>query len=135
MNQSQSKSTPRKVALALQRGGSHGAFTWGVLDRMLEDETIDIIGATGTSAGAMNAIVLADGMVRGGPKHARRELRQFWEAIGKMVGFNSFLPWPMSGETAAHTPLDQNPLYVAATMLCRQLSPYEPLFRDSMWKM
>ena len=65
MNQSQSKSTPRKVALALQGGGSHGAFTWGVLDRMLEDDTIDIIGATGTSAGAMNAVVLADGMVRG----------------------------------------------------------------------
>ena len=127
MNQprSTSASAPRKVALALQGGGSHGAFTWGVLDRMLEDETIDIIGATGTSAGAMNAIVLADGMVRGGPKHARSELRQFWEAIGKMVGFNSFLPWPMSGETAANTPLEQNPLYVAATMLCRQLSPYE----------
>jgi NTE family protein len=103
--QSQSKSTPRKVALALQGGGSHGAFTWGVLDRMLEDETIDIIGATGTSAGAMNAVVLADGMVRGGPKHARSELRQFWEAIGKMVGFNSFLPWPMSGESAAITRL------------------------------
>jgi len=125
VNQSQSKSTPRKVALALQGGGSHGAFTWGVLDRMLEDDTIDIIGATGTSAGAMNAIVLADGMVRGGPKHARSELRQFWEAIGKMLGFNSFLPWPMSGESAANTPLEQNPLYVAATMLCRQLSPYD----------
>jgi NTE family protein len=123
--QSNSPSTPRKIALALQGGGSHGAFTWGVLDRMLEDETIDIIGATGTSAGAMNAIVLADGMVRGGPKHARSELRKFWEAIGKMVGFNSFLPWPMSGESAANTPLDQNPLYVAATMLCRQLSPYD----------
>jgi NTE family protein len=53
---------------------------------MLEDETIDIIAVTGTSAGAMNAVVLADGMVRGGPKQARKELRQFWEAIGKMVG-------------------------------------------------
>jgi len=73
MNQqrSNSPSTPRKVALALQGGGSHGAFTWGVLDRMLEDDTIEIIGVTGTSAGAMNAVALADGMVRGGPKEAR----------------------------------------------------------------
>jgi len=57
MNQQQSNSpsTPRKIALALQGGGSHGAFTWGVLDRMLEDKTIEIIGVTGTSAGAMNA--------------------------------------------------------------------------------
>jgi hypothetical protein len=101
MNQqpSNSPSTPRKVALALQGGGSHGAFTWGVLDRLLEDETIEIIGVTGTSAGAMNAVALADGMVRGGPKLARAKLRQFWKAIGKMAGFNSILIWPMSGET------------------------------------
>jgi NTE family protein len=127
MNQlrSTSSSAARKVALALRGGGSHGAFTWGVLDRMLEDETIEIIGITGTSAGAMNAVVLADGMVRGGPERARKELRQFWEAIGKMVGFNSFLIWPMSGETAASTPLEYNPLYMAFAMLSRNLSPYD----------
>jgi hypothetical protein len=56
----------RKVALALQGGGSHGAFTWGVLDRLLDDPTIDIVGVTGTSAGAMNGAVLVDGLVRGG---------------------------------------------------------------------
>jgi NTE family protein len=123
--QSNSRSTPRKIALALQGGGSHGAFTWGVLDRMLEDETIEIIGVTGTSAGAMNAVVLADGMVRGGRQQARKELRQFWEAIGKMVGFNSFLIWPMSGETAANTPLEHNPFYMAFAMLSRSLSPYD----------
>ena len=61
----------RKVALALQGGGSHGAFTWGALDRLLDDETIEIIGVTGTSAGAMNGAVLVDGLVRGGPKQAR----------------------------------------------------------------
>ena len=54
----------RKIALALQGGGSHGALAWGILDRLLEDPTIDIIGAKGTSAGAMNGTVLADGMVR-----------------------------------------------------------------------
>src|SRR5215468_3181822 len=97
---SQSQSTPRKVALALQGGGSHGAFTWGVLDRMLEDDTIDIIGATGTSAGAMNAIVLADGMVRGGPTQAGTGLRRYWDAVGAMPGFGSLLS-NVSGEAAA----------------------------------
>ena len=61
----------RKIALALQGGGSHGAFTWGVLDRILEDDTLEIIGVTGTSAGAMNAVVMADGLVRGGREEAR----------------------------------------------------------------
>ena len=64
----------RRVALALQGGGSHGAFTWGVLDRLLDDATIDIVGVTGTSAGAMNGGILVDGLVRGGPEQARAEL-------------------------------------------------------------
>ena len=54
----------RKIALALQGGGSHGSFTWGVLDRLLDEATIDIIGVTRTSAGAFNAAVLVDGLVR-----------------------------------------------------------------------
>jgi NTE family protein len=82
-----SDSKPRKAAIALQGGGSHGAFTWGVLDRLLEDTTIEIAGATGASAGATNAVVLADGLVRGGPNEARRALRRFWESIGKTPGF------------------------------------------------
>ena len=65
----------RRIALALQGGGAHGAFTWGVIDRILEEPQIDIIGITGTSAGAMNAVVLADGLLRGGPVEARRRLR------------------------------------------------------------
>ena len=114
----------RKVALALQGGGSHGAFTWGVLDRILEEATIDIIGVTGTSAGAMNSVLLADGMVRGGPEEARRRLRQFWEAIGRMPGFATFL-WPMSGESAATMHIEQTPAYLAWDMLSRNLSPYD----------
>jgi len=113
-----------KVALALQGGGSHGAFTWGVLDRMLEDPTIEIIGVTGTSAGAMNAVVLADGLVRGGPEQARRQLRRFWETIGKMVGFGTLL-WPLSGETAAHVHLEQTPPYLMWDVVRRNLSPYD----------
>jgi len=116
-------STPgrRKLALALQGGGSQGAFTWGVLDRLLEEATIDIIGVTGTSAGAMNGAVLVDGLVRGGPKQARAELRRYWEAIGGMPGFGSFFSG-ISGEQAAATPLESIPAYVEGM---KRLSPYD----------
>jgi NTE family protein len=115
-------STPprRKLALALQGGGSHGAFTWGVLDRLLDDATIDIIGVTGTSAGAMNGAVLVDGLVRGGPKQARAELRRYWEAVGAMPGFGSLFSG-MSGEEAATTPLESIPAYVQS----KHVSPYD----------
>ena len=61
----------KKVSLALQGGGSHGAFTWGVLDYLLEDARLDIEAITGTSAGAMNAVVLAEGYLEGGRKGVR----------------------------------------------------------------
>jgi len=110
----------RKVALALQGGGSHGAFTWGVLERLLDDATMDIIGVTGTSAGAMNGAVLVDGLVRGGPEQARAQLRRFWEGVGTMPGFGRFFS-NMSGEQAATTPLESIPAYVEA----KNLSPYD----------
>ena len=74
--------TPRakKINLGLQGGGAHGAFTWGVLDHLLEDERIDIEGISGTSAGAINAVMLADGLARGGPEEARKRLADFWRA-------------------------------------------------------
>jgi NTE family protein len=113
----------RKVALALQGGGSHGAFTWGVLDRLLDDATIDIIGVTGTSAGAMNGAVLVDGLVRGGPSQARAKLRRYWEAAGATPGFGSFFSG-ISGEEAATTPLESIPAYIES--LKKNLSPYDP---------
>ena len=112
----------RKVALALQGGGSHGAFTWGVLDRLLDDATIDIVGVTGTSAGAMNGAVLVDGLVRGGPEQARAALRRYWEGVGAMPGFGSFFS-NMSGEEAARTSLESIPAYVEAVK--KNLSPYD----------
>jgi NTE family protein len=112
----------RQVALALQGGGSHGAFTWGVLDRLLDDETIEIIGVTGTSAGAMNGAVLVDGLVRGGPKQARTELRRYWEAVGSMPGFGSYFS-NMSGEQAVTTPLENVPACVEAVK--KNSSPYD----------
>ena len=112
----------RKIALALQGGGSHGAFTWGVLDRLLQDETIEIIGVTGTSAGAMNAVCLADGLLRGGQEEARQRLRQFWEAIGRMPGIGNTL-WPMSGEAQARVRLEQTPAFMVLETMRRNFSP------------
>jgi NTE family protein len=71
----------RRVNLALQGGGAHGAFTWGVLDRLLEDGRLSFEGISGTSAGAMNAVVLADGLAKGGNEGAREALAKFWTAV------------------------------------------------------
>ncbi len=70
----------KKINLALQGGGSYGAFTWGVLDHILEDGRLDIEGVSGASAGAINAIMLTDGLARGGPDEARNRLADFWRA-------------------------------------------------------
>lgn len=78
----------KPVNLALQGGGAHGAFTWGVLDRFLEDERIHIEAISGTSAGAMNGAVAADGLMRGGPDAARERLRLFWQAVGRKAAFS-----------------------------------------------
>jgi NTE family protein len=71
----------KRINLALQGGGAHGAFTWGVLDQLLLDGRIEVDGISGTSAGAVNAIMLADGLNRGGPEEARKRLADFWRAV------------------------------------------------------
>ncbi len=72
---------PKRINLALQGGGAHGAFTWGVLDQLLADGRLEVEGISGTSAGALNAAMLADGLVRGGPEEARTRLAEFWRAV------------------------------------------------------
>jgi NTE family protein len=81
----------RRVSLALQGGGAHGAFTWGVLDALLERTTHTFAGISGSSAGAVNAVLLAHGLMRGGRDGAREALTQFWEALGSAV------PWDALG--------------------------------------
>jgi len=80
------------VNLALQGGGSHGAFTWGVLDRLLEEEALDFEGITGTSAGAVNAVVLADGLAAGGREGARNALRAYWQKVSALFARGIFRP-------------------------------------------
>jgi len=74
------EATTKKINLALQGGGAHGAFTWGVLDHLLADGRLEITGLSGASAGAVNAVMLADGLARGGPEEARKRLGEFWRA-------------------------------------------------------
>lgn len=70
-----------RINLALQGGGAHGAFTWGVLDRLLEDDSLEIAWVSGTSAGAVNAVALAAGLAEGGPQRAREKLRELWYGV------------------------------------------------------
>ena len=87
----------KRLNLALQGGGSHGAFTWGVLDRLLEDEGIEIAGICGTSAGAMNGAALTYGLSRGGHAGARATLSRFWYGVSAQARFSPLQPTPSTG--------------------------------------
>jgi NTE family protein len=91
MAEKNGKKKSKIVNLALQGGGAHGAFTWGVLDRLLEDGRLGFEAISGTSAGAMNAIILADGYERGGADEARQHLHDFWQAVSResSIGFST----------------------------------------------
>src|ERR1700743_671745 len=91
----QQKASPVLVDLALQGGGSHGAFTWGVLDRLLEEPWIQIAGISGTSAGAMNAAVLADGWTEGRAAGAREALEKYWRSVSRAAAFSPLQRSPL----------------------------------------
>jgi NTE family protein len=80
------------INLGLQGGGAHGAYSWGVLDALLEDGRFDFDGISGTSAGAMNAVVLADGLMKGGKEGARQALAEFWRAVADSVPLDLSMP-------------------------------------------
>jgi NTE family protein len=115
---------PVLVDLALQGGGAHGAFTWGVLDRLLEEPTLQIEGISGTSAGAMNAAVLADGYAMGGPEAAREALARFWEAVSRAAMLSPFRRGPLDVLLGRWT-LDSSPMFIALDLASRLLSPYD----------
>jgi NTE family protein len=114
----------KPVNLALQGGGSHGAFTWGVLDRFLEDPRIHIEAISGTSAGAVNAVVLADGLMRGGPDAARERLRTFWDKVAERAAFTPFHSNPLEA-LFGNWGLAFSPAQLWFEALARSLSPYE----------
>ena len=114
---------PVLVDLALQGGGSHGAFTWGVLDRLLEEPWLQIEGISGTSAGAMNAAVLAGGWTNGGAASARAALDAFWERVSCAARFSPLQRSPVDHLTGRWT-LDTSPAFVAFDLMSRIFSPY-----------
>jgi NTE family protein len=115
---------PILVDLALQGGGSHGAFTWGVLDRFLEEPWLKIEGISGTSAGAMNAAVLAQGHACGGAEGARAALDEFWGRVAKAALFSPVRRSPLDVLMGRWT-MDTSPLFLAADMAARLFSPYD----------
>jgi len=115
---------PKPVNLALQGGGAHGAFTWGVLDRILEDGRLKIAGVSGTSAGAMNAVALADGYTRDGPEGARAALEHFWRCMSDSAK-NSPLKRTPIDILMGNWGLENNPMYHAMDALSRVASPYQ----------
>ena len=114
---------PLNIDLALQGGGAHGAFTWGVLNRILEEDWLEIEAISGTSAGAMNAAVLASGYVTGGRDGAREALNQFWRKVSEAAKFSPFQRSPLDVLLGRWT-LDTSPLFVAMDMMSRVVSPY-----------
>ena len=112
------------VDLALQGGGAHGAFTWGVLDRLLEEKGLAVDGISGTSAGAMNGAVLADGWAEGGPEGARDALARFWARVARAALFSPFRRTPLDILVGRWT-LDGSPAFLAFDLAARMLSPYD----------
>jgi NTE family protein len=114
---------PVLVDLALQGGGAHGAFTWGVLDRLLEESWLEIDGISGTSAGAMNAAVLVDGHMKGGAQGARAALEKFWRKVSQAALFSPLRRTPLDIVLGRWT-LDYSPAFVAMDLMSRLFSPY-----------
>jgi len=122
--QPRSDRDPVLVDLALQGGGSHGAFTWGVLDRLLEEPWLRIDGISGTSAGAMNGTVLVAGFAAGGAEGAKSALNAFWERVSHSARFSPIRRSPIDVMLGRWT-LDTSPFYLAFDLASRVFSPYD----------
>lgn len=128
--------TKKRLNLALQGGGAHGAFTWGVLDRLLDDERIEVEGIVGTSAGAVNAAILAYGLETGGPPKAKELLRRFWEINSEFGKKSPFQPTICDKLFGSRGSMEHSPFWQSFDMLSRTFSPYQwnptqiNIFRD-----
>ncbi len=119
------KST-KKINLALQGGGAHGAYTWGVLDRLLEEDEKDLVieGISGTSAGAMNAAMLVSGYTTGGRDGAKKSLETFWRRISDVAAFSPLHKSPLERILTGWN-MDMSPAYHWMDLMSRIFSPYE----------
>lgn len=126
---SSGKTTKKRINLALQGGGAHGAFTWGVLDRILEDDRLQIEAITGTSAGAMNGAVAVYGLLTEGPQKARTLLTEFWRKVSLAAHFSPLQPTILDRMMGNHN-LDMSPNFYALDFFTRMFSPYQYNFLD-----
>lgn len=116
----------KPISLALQGGGALGAYTWGALDRILEDERLEIAAVSGSSAGAMCAVVLADGLHEGGREGARQQLRRFWEGVAQAGRSSPYRRTPMMAFLSSFAPgWAQDNLALWADAASRFASPYD----------
>jgi NTE family protein len=112
------------VDLALQGGGSHGAFTWGVLDRLLEEPWLKIDAISGTSAGAMNAAILVSGFIKDGAQGARSALDAYWERVAASARFSP-IQRSVFDRLMNRWSLDTSPGYMIMDLMSRLVSPYD----------
>ena len=117
-------SEPKRINIALQGGGAHGAYAWGVLDRLFEDSRLTIDGIVGTSAGAMNAAVAAYGIAKGGPASARAKLELFWRKVSE-AGRMSPLQPTIFDKLFGNGNLEYSPGWHVLDALSRLMSPYQ----------
>ena len=122
--QKNEKHVTKRINVALQGGGAHGAFTWGVLDRLLESDRIEIAAISGTSAGAMNGVVLVDGIMAGGKEGGRKALGDFWRAVYQRAKTSPYQMLPMKMFSDSFN-LDHLPGFIGLDILSRLMSPYE----------
>lgn len=116
----------KKINVAIQGGGAHGAFAWGVLDRLLEEDTLEIEAITATSAGSMNAVVYADGLRHKGRIGAKKALHTFWHDISLSGrAFSPIKPFFTSPKTLTSADLNRSPYYRLAQFVMRHFSPYQ----------
>ena len=115
---------PILVDLALQGGGAHGAFTWGVLDRLLEEPWLQIEAISGTSAGAMNAAILVSGWMRAKAEGARAALDSYWHHVSRAAAFSP-IQRSLLDRLLGRWTIDTSPAYVAIDLMSRVLSPYD----------
>ena len=118
------ENTVKRINLALQGGGAHGAFTWGVLDRLLESDRIEIAAISGTSAGAMNGVVLVDGLMAGGKQGAKEALGKFWRAVHDAAKMSPYQLLPLKMFSHSYN-LDHLPGFIVLDLVSRLISPYE----------
>jgi NTE family protein len=114
----------KKISLALQGGGAHGAFTWGVLEKILEDPRIDIEALCGTSAGAMNAVIVAYGLQTGGRQGAIDLLEKFWKKVSSQQQFSLLQP-SLIDKKISNGRLDYSPAYQMFDFYSMLFSPYQ----------